>query len=519
MDVILFWNDVALEVHRRDFTRTEDGRNAGPTVGGPTRVSRALAIVHAAIYNAQEAVAPAPGGPQPYAPPGLPAAGPVPAGAHAAGAVAGAAVAALKKLWPMDADFIDERLQAFYDQQIAAGLAPRALSLGADYGETLGLALVEHRRDDGHDRPDDNAYLRWPWHHQPDPMNPGQKRLSTHWGHLRPFLIPVGGGGVVSHAAYLGPPPGYSGMPLPPAVSPRYDAAHSDVQQLGSAQTLHPLPGQRTPEQTEIGIFWGYDGARGLGVPPRLYNQIIRQYMKAQVAAGVAIDDARAALLLARVNMAMADAAIVAWGAKYHYDLWRPVVGIRQYASGHGPNHGASAGPLPAQADPGWLPLGAPQTNTAGAFSRTPDFPAYPSGHATFGAAAFRVAAITLADWKNATPGVKKTTPDAEMDLVFDMHSDECDGRHTDPRGDVRTPVVMRRSLGQAVVDNAVSRVYLGVHWRFDGLGTVAPAGLGAAVLPADPAAGVALPPADEQRLGGVGAGLLVAQQVAAALP
>jgi vanadium chloroperoxidase len=40
--------------------------------------------------------------------------------------------------------------------------------------------------------------------------------------------------------------------------------------------------------------------------------------------------------------------------------------------------------------DPGWLPLGAQSTNNVDRKNVAPDFPAYPSGHATFGAAAFQ---------------------------------------------------------------------------------------------------------------------------------
>ena len=39
---------------------------------------------------------------------------------------------------------------------------------------------------------------------------------------------------------------------------------------------------KRIPVETLIGIFWGYDGALGLGTPPRLYNQIIRKIAKAK---------------------------------------------------------------------------------------------------------------------------------------------------------------------------------------------------------------------------------------------
>jgi vanadium chloroperoxidase len=49
----------------------------------------------------------------------------------------------------------------------------------------------------------------------------------------------------------------------------------------------------------------------------------------------------------------------------------------------------STAGTVPA----GWLPLGSQVTNTIsqGLRSFTPNFPAYPSGHATFGSAAFQV--------------------------------------------------------------------------------------------------------------------------------
>lgn len=59
LDPILYWNEVALEVHRRDFTVHHDGdAHANPEMplspehGGPTRTTRALAIVHLAMYGA-----------------------------------------------------------------------------------------------------------------------------------------------------------------------------------------------------------------------------------------------------------------------------------------------------------------------------------------------------------------------------------------------------------------------------------------------------------------------------------
>jgi hypothetical protein len=57
--------------------------------------------------------------------------------------------------------------------------------------------------------------------------------------------------------------------------------------------------------------------------------------------------------------------------------------------------------------------------------------------------------------------------------LSVDFVSDECDGRAISEDGSFRG--YHRRhhsSLLQAMYDNAVSLVFLGVHWRFDGLDT-----------------------------------------------
>ncbi len=54
--------------------------------------------------------------------------------------------------------------------------------------------------------------------------------------------------------------------------------------------------------------------------------------------------------------------------------------------------------------------------------------------------------------------------------IDFSLVSDELDGKTTDPDGSVRTRHNRRYpSLAHAMYDNSVSRVFLGVHWRFDG--------------------------------------------------
>ena len=99
-----------------------------------------------------------------------------------------------------------------------------------------------------------------------------------------------------------------------------------------------------------------------------------------------------------------------------------------------------------------WTPLGAPASNLNGP-NFTPPFPAYTSGHATFGAALFQ----TLRNFYRTDR------------IAFTFVSDEFNGVTLDNHGIVR-PLVERRfsSLSQAEEENGQSRIYLGIHWAFD---------------------------------------------------
>src|SRR5205807_363152 len=99
------------------------------------------------------------------------------------------------------------------------------------------------------------------------------------------------------------------------------------------------------------------------------------------------------ARLFAFLNAAMADAGILAWDQKYIHNFWRPVVGIREHDKSMGPGATQADNNISNDCDTSWLPLGSPRTNRIGK-NFTPPFPAYPSGHATFGAAAFHIARL-----------------------------------------------------------------------------------------------------------------------------
>jgi hypothetical protein len=207
-------------------------------------------------------------------------------------------------------------------------------------------------------------------------------------------------------------------------------------------------PTTRTTEQTQIGIFWAYDGTPSLCAPPRLYNQVA---MRIANKMGTDTDALELARLLALVNVAMADAGIASWDSKYYYQYWRPVTGIREADEGTGPSKLGDGNPATV-GDKYFSPLGAPASNLMGV-NFTPPFPAYPSGHAVFGGALFE----TLRNFYRTDR------------IPFTFVSDEFNGETKDNSGNVR-PKLTRSfsSLSQAEEENARSRIYLGIHWSFD---------------------------------------------------
>lgn len=441
MNIVLFWNNVLLECSRRDFTRGFNNMQQP----GPIRTSRAMAIVHLAIHDAVafETNRSAAAYLNKKAIPHM--IGPPPAGSGLADTVAGAAVTTLKAMYPRYAGFIDD----------AHSGAPNA---GFAYGGSIAQALLAARANDGSNimvtAPQDEALVYG--QHRADPFAPNQMRLGLVWGNVTRFTG--------ANRQPLDPYPGQGVVPL--VDDPAYLADYEEVCEYGAADRR-----QRTAEQERIGVYWGYDGVMNLGVPPRLYNQIARV-----VAADKMLNVPRTAELFAQLNVAMADAGIDAWHWKYHYDLWRPVVGVRAEAAPHG--------------DAFWAPLGAPQTNAPpGRYTLTPPFPAYPSGHATFGAALFQTlrlalntasGPISLADVLVEEDGPGDTIPTE----VFTFVSDELDGISNDPNGSVRQRVpITFPNYARAVWENSVSRIYLGVHWRFDGIPRVASDNVGGVPL------------------------------------
>jgi hypothetical protein len=436
IDPVLLWNSVALTVHVIDHTPGNLPGSGAFAQGGPTATSRALAMVQGAVFDAVNSID------RSYTPYLMTRTFGSFASKHAA--VATAAHDTLVSLYPQQRGGLDLAL-ALYLAAVPNGAAENE---GVRAGRAAAATMIAARANDGSNAPMPYTPGNQPGDHRPDPLNPDQGFLGPQWGDVTPFTLNRGGG----TDAFLSPPP-------PELTSAEYAEAFNEVKVVGAedAETAdrdsNGLP-DRTAEQTMIGIYWGYDGSRGLGTPPRLYNQIAQTIARQQH--NSLVQNAR---MFALVNLAMADGGIQCWDTKYEYDFWRPVIGIREADPGTGPT-GLGDGNPDTEGEVGWKPLGAPNTNApAGSINFTPPFPAYGSGHATFGATLFK----TLERFYGRD------------NIRFTFVSDEFNGRNRDVNGQVQ-PLIPRTftSFSQASEENGQSRIYLGIHWSFDKTGGIA---------------------------------------------
>ena len=428
------WNQIAIDATGLDHTPISqppapgDNRTKFAEQLGPGRSSRAMAIVHLAMFDALNAIE---GEYKSYSGVGV-----APFGTSIKAAIAQAAHDTLVALFSAQASTFDEELADDLNE-IPDG---RLKANGVALGKQTAAAILTARADDGsqHSEPQvgtgpgnfitSNDPGKW----RQDPISKIPLALGAYWGNVKPFVLERGD-------QFRTPPP--------PALDSReYAVAFDEVKGLGGDGIVTPTT--RTPEQTQIGIYWAYDGTPSLCAPPRLYNQITMRIAQKMGTDRNALELAR---LLALVNVAMADAGIAVWESKFHYQFWRPITGIREADEQTGPTGRGDGNPATI-GDTVYSPLGAPASNLMGP-NFTPPFPAYPSGHAGFGGALFEM----LRNFYRTDR------------IAFSFVSDEFNGVTRDNTGNVRSLVERRfSSLSQAEKENAQSRIYLGIHWSFD---------------------------------------------------
>jgi hypothetical protein len=142
--------------------------------------------------------------------------------------------------------------------------------------------------------------------------------------------------------------------PPPRLTSKEWAEDYNEVDAIGSLTSAI-----RTAEQTEIAYFWDDNG-------PVLWQNALRYISRNYVS-----DIGDSARMYALAEASLADAQIACWDSKYHYNFWRPITAIRL---------GDQDGNRATEVDPDFQPL-----------INTPNFPEYPSGHASISAAVSHV--------------------------------------------------------------------------------------------------------------------------------
>jgi len=299
-DVITDWNIKAGEIV------------VAAGMGTPV-ANRTLAIVHTAVYEAVNAIT------RRYPDSGLKLKAAT--GASIEAAVAAANRATLATLAPSQQAAIDEAYRA----ALAVIADGPAKTEGIAIGEKAAAAILALRAADGADtietyRPYTTAGVYVP---TVIPVVP-------QWPQRKPWLM-------ISPAQFR------PGAP-PKLTSELWARDYNETRALGGRNGA-----RRTPEQTEIALFW-------VATLPPVYHGVVRS-----VANMPGREVTRNARLFAAVTQAMDDATIAVMDAKYIYSFWRPITAIR---------NGDLDGNDATERDQSWTPL-----------IETPMHPEYPCAH------------------------------------------------------------------------------------------------------------------------------------------
>ncbi len=342
-DEVADWNRIMLEA-----TLTP------PATPAPVS-TRSTAIVQAAVFDAVNGIDPQ------YTPIFVARRGPRHASKRAAAVQA--AYAILVRLYPAQSDMLDQQRSASLASISRGWGAERseAIQRGIDWGQTVADAIWAWRSNDGFaDTPPPFTGGTAPgvWRPTPPVFAPG---LAPQLARVTPWVMR-------SPSQFR--PSGPNALD-----SPQYAVDFNETKLMGSSSST-----SRTPDQTAFALFWQ------AGNPPDFWDPVA-----VSLATQHHFSLLETARLLAHVNLAMSDAMIGCWDAKYTYVSWRPITAITLADTDGNPD---------TDPDPAWTPLIA-----------TPSFPEYPSAHScASGAAAWVLAryfgertAITVTN--DALPG------------------------------------------------------------------------------------------------------------------
>ena len=282
----------------------------------------------------------------------------------------------------------------------------RAQELGAWLGAGSASVILEKRADDGWDT---DAEYRW------HPMGPGvYAEFNEHSGTPNGFVF--GAGWAKAKGFALTSPDQFRSPPPPEIETAEYTEAFDEVKAVGRFQSM-----SRTSDQAHLALWWK-------DFVENSHNRLARELVIKEN-----LDLTEATRLFALLNMSVLDAYVSSFDNKFFYNHWRPYTAIRWAANDGNPD---------TQAEETWTNL----------HRHTYAFPSYPSAHGTACAAAMSAFENVFGE-----------------DYAFTMHIPVVDiaGPFS---GKIEMHPATRSfaSFSDAAMECSLSRVYLGIHFRYD---------------------------------------------------
>jgi hypothetical protein len=302
---------------------------------------------------------------------------------------------------------INARFAPTYDELLARQLGPRPSAFvraGAALGAAVAREILAWRQND-----------HWtdPFLPYVEPLLPGKWQPTppnnpaptfTHLQKATPMAL-------LTSTQYLPSPP-------PPLTSARYAADFNEVKQIGKSDSV-----ARSADQTAIARLWAGVSSTGAAGSTStamfaVWNNITRDAIRERHLS--LVDAARVFTL---VNVSIHDTLHSTQTSKFVYGLWRPVTAIRN-----------AADDLNTATDPDstWLPL-----------ITTPPYPSYAGNMAGSGAAAATALALAFGTNDMHVAATWRQSDAADITHHFD-------------------------GFWQAAEEQSMSRIYGGIHYRFD---------------------------------------------------
>lgn len=301
-----------------------------------------------------------------------------------------------------------QRFEEMRDRWLGALAADASFYKGQELGTAVARVILADREEDGWD-----GEAEYGWH----PMAPGvYAEFQEHSGTPQGFVF---GAGWAKARGFALEKPGQFEVPPPPAISSdAYARAFDEVREIGRFQSM-----SRTPDQTHIALWWK-DFAENS------HNRLARDLITREE-----LPLQEAVRLLALLNMGIFDGYVSSFYNKFHYNHWRPYTAIRWA------EHDGNPDTVPEET---W-------TNT---HQHTYAFPSYPSAHGTACAAAMTAFEEVLGRDYTFTMRIPMVDIAGPFSQKIEMHP----------------PTRHFENFSDAALQCGLSRVYLGIHFRYDSI-------------------------------------------------